>query len=242
MLAGAGACVLQAAPALLTHTSFGAPLATPTTSSAINTTGATLLIVTINQYNVDPTTATVTDSKSNTWVAGTPALLPGGESNVAIWYSWQSLSAGSGHTVTVTGSFAGVVFAAFSGTQTSSNPIDQQNGSTTVQPNPGPPQSFGSITPSTTGTLVISVLGIGTGATLPFTATGTTAVDSIAQTGGVNEGNGTSYVVQTSAVAVNPAWAWSGATTAVDIGGVNASFKAAAGGGGSTRASQGFTF
>lgn len=237
------ACVLQGAPALISgaHTAFGSPGA-PTTSSAINTTGATLLIVTLNQYALDPNTATVIDSNGNTWVHGTSYLLAGGDTNVTIWYAWQSLIVGAGHTVTVTGNFAGVVFAAFSGTQTSSDPIDQQNGSATDF-TPGtatPPLAFGSITPSVNGTLVISLYGGATGTNTPYTASGTTAMDSIPHTPGTNEGNGTAYVVQTSAVAVNPAWTWGG-TNPVAAAGLNVSFKAVAGAP-STRASQGFTF
>lgn len=234
------ACILQGAPALLTHTAFGAPTGVPTTSSAINTTGATLLIATIEQYNLDPNTATVIDSNGNTWVHATSYTNPGGEANVGIWYAWQSLVTGAGHTVTVTGSAAGVVFAAFSGTQTSSSPVDQQNGSVISTGVTLQPQAFGSITPSVSGTLVIAVAGLTSTTSSPYTPTGATLVDSVIFNAPGNEGNGTAYAVQTSPAAFNPTWTWGG-TASPETGGLNISFKPAAGSP-STRASQGFTF
>lgn len=88
------------------------------TSSAIDSTGANLLVVTASWYNAPTTEPTLTDSKSNTWTKLTTAT--NGQQSVAIWYCVPT-SVGSSHTFTFAGtsSFTGFAAYAFSGADAS---------------------------------------------------------------------------------------------------------------------------
>lgn len=74
-------------------------------------------------------TVTITDSKSNTWVALTPKRA-GGDSNVEAqaFYVLTSPVVGSGHTFTIVGAFASMIVYAF--TQSAATTFDAENGTT----------------------------------------------------------------------------------------------------------------
>lgn len=212
---------------LINHTNAQNGLNSSVTTSAIDTTGANFLIVFITNHNTDITTLGLSDNKGNTWHHLNNYNTGGGPEG-GYWYSYNA-TCGAGHTVTVSSTFAaGIVFAAFSGIQSSSDPFDVQNGATdntttatSLQP--------GSITPSVNGELLILSFGTNSGAAsganLSFAA-----VDSIAPAGGNNEGSYMYYLVQGTAGAINPTVTFgSGGYDLVTI----ASFKASAGGGGS---------
>lgn len=130
------------------------------TTSALDTTNATLLVVGY-MANRDLSTTVVSDSKGNTWHSAT--VYSYSDHYVTFYYSWDhggsALSVGSGHTVSVsqTGYHGALTFVAYSGSLTTSDPYDQHNGgggegSSTEQP--------GSITPSANGSLVLLNVGI----------------------------------------------------------------------------------
>lgn len=179
------------------------------TSSAINTTGATLLVMSVADFSHDSTTDTISDSKGNTWVALTNRVAS--TINGTIWYV-ANPTVGSGHTFTCAGNYIGCSVAAFSGVTTTS-PFDQENGAatasaTTLQP--------GSITPSQAGTLVVTGLGVNTATIVPGTIdSGFTVADSWGGTVGDSVGMNLAYKVQTSAVAENPTWTESGGAALV---------------------------
>jgi hypothetical protein len=203
----------RAAVAIVAHTSAFNLGSAYLTTSAINTIGATLLVVAHLQNGGYPIDSPVTDSKGNTWHSLT---LQHGSETVTIWYAWDhggtALSVGSGHTATVTphgGSFyTAAVFAAYSGTLASGDPFDVENGESTggewiVQP--------GAVTPSQNGSLVITACE--SDYQVPYIYNGS---DGFTDVDGVNSGyNGSTSIgvgnlIQSTAAPVNPQWALGG--------------------------------
>src|SRR5579862_234364 len=199
---------------LLAHTFSGGPV-NATTTSGIDTTGATLLVA-IGVGGDNPYAGTMSDSKGNTWIhASTPNN--GGTCNL---YYCNPTSVGSGHTFTITfnGGFPSIAVAAFSGVLPSS-PLDQIHDATRS----GTPNSPGSITPTQNNELVISGVMTNGGGT-PSVSGGSLAVtDSQGLVGSTSYGVGLAYVVQTSAASVTPSWTSTGSTV---VSTLVASFKA----------------
>lgn len=196
---------------------------TPTTS-AINTTGATLLIAGISMVgNVN--SETPTDSKGNTWHR-INVETNGSSGYTTIWYAYDHggspLSVGSGETVTGGANTYGITVEAFSGTQTTFDPLDAQNGAASVS---GATGQAGSITPALNNELVVAYNGsdIGGTANTYTIGSGLTITDQLGFSSAVTYGQGLAYIVQTTAGAVNPTWSSSGSFTS---GMVIASFKA----------------
>lgn len=168
------------------------------TTGSMNSTGATLLVAVQSTYFFGGNT--ITDSKSNTWIAATVHGNVGGNDGdtCQIWYSTSPI-VGSGHTFTTCGSgYPALAVAAFSGV--SASPFDNENG------NFGDNISSlttGSITPSVNNCLVIAGMGIRDTPTSPFTINGGFTVTDSAENGA-----GLAYLIQTSAAAANPTWSW----------------------------------
>lgn len=219
--------VANAAPALVAHTNAFSN-ATQTTPG-VDTTGASLLVIGAADYFTDITTCTVTDSNSNTWhhLSNQP-----GDTNTetALWYAWDkagaSLVVGSEHTVTITCTmpYLGLTFAAYSGTLTTADPFDVQNGSgATTFSTSG---QLGSVTPSQNTSLIVTIVTANTGSTCTVDSS-YTVTDCRPWQSGVNEMAAQAYLVQTSATATNPTWSIVGGTSAIAA---IAAFKPAAGG------------
>ncbi len=207
---------------LLTHTAIGSTDGTTAgPTSSIDTTGATLLICSLVGGNL---TIGMSDSKGNTWTALTSQDSGSGVTNTILYV--KNPTVGTGHTFTFNsgGSVPAIAVAAFSGADTTS-PFDIQNGNpsgsgTTIQP--------GSITPNNNNELII------TGLVMRLTETasidsGFTITDQVALAGGLNYGVALAYKIQTTAIAVNPTWT---ITLASSSAATIASFKASASGGG----------
>lgn len=123
------------------------------TTAAVDTTGANLLLMVVTGFN--PPTATPTDSKSNTWTATTAV------GSTRFYYVWNA-TVGSGHTFTWNENvFAGITVLAFSGVQTSSDPLDTRTGNSSGT-------SPGSITPAVSGEVFIATVG---GDSTPYDST-----------------------------------------------------------------------
>src|SRR5215831_13045686 len=147
---------------LVAHAGAGA--VSNATTSAIDTTGATLLVAWINSDN--STTITPQDSQANTWtpidvrIVNTPVTVG--------FYYCASPSTNASHTFTAVGTnnFAALTLQAFAGVDPT--PLDQTSHGTngfagTVQP--------GSITPSVSGCVVVSgAATIGQGDTTTITS------------------------------------------------------------------------
>lgn len=194
-----------------------------TTTSAIDTTGANLIVLAVAGNN---TALTVSDNKGNTWTALTNHAVGGGNAISSRFYYCFNPTVGSGHTFSNSLSYVATSAVAYSGADTS--PFDQENGTATGSLVSS--LATGSITPSVNDELVLAAMAAGKSAT-------TLAIDSSMSVdtffnpvSGVSYGGAIASLVQTTAAAINPTWSWGGTTSeaAVSI----ASFKAAGGGGG----------
>jgi len=194
------------------------------TTSAVDTTGATLIVISIS--NIFAAGNAPTDNKSNTYTALN--TVNSGARYQTMFYCIAP-TVGSGHTFSfdaATHSFSGMVVGAWDPT---SPVFDTQNAGnssagTTVQP--------GSLTPGGATNLLITSLGgdnfgptsIGSG----FSNTNLN-LDKI---GGSNEGSGLAWLEQASATAQNPTWTVT--TNDSVILSALASFTFSGGGGGFT--------
>lgn len=222
---------LHGAITLLTTRSFGIAVS-PTTSSTVDTTGATLCVSSFSD-GVTTATYTPTDSKGNTWHPLTIASA-GSQGRTQLWYAWDHggspLSVGAGHTftgATTAGGNPWVVFTCYGGTQTSSDPFDQQNTGTTAASVATSLQP-GSVTPTSPNQLLVTAVSAylePIGFTIsPGTFT-ITAQSGLA--GGVNYAGGQAYLVETTATAQNPTWTLSSGA-AQSMTAAIATFKAGA--------------
>ena len=214
--------------ALVTNVTIPALFGSPSTSSAINTTGASLLIVVASNFSSD--LYSPTDSKGNTYTSLTRVASVG--NTARIWYC-ANPTVGSGHTFTLTRvndlafGISGCA-AAFSGVATTS-PFDVENGTATY----GASGVTGSVTPSNDNELILAGVGFWTGGTPAVMSINSSmsitdqVVDSNANS---TSGSALAYFVQGTAAAINPTW-----TSTVNPTVLNAfiaSFKAAAASGG----------
>jgi hypothetical protein len=192
------------------------------TSAAINTTGATLIVIATSDYGINGCTYpdTITDSKSNTWTCAGTYSSDASVDHATIWYSIPT-SVGSGHTFTVSGSLDSFAVAAFAGTAISSV-VDAVTGaggsSSTLQP--------GSLTPGADNELLIAVGAVyGVNVSSVDSPFSSNLVQNVAG-GPVNEAVALAYEIQTTATARNPTWTFSGSQYPATI---LVAFKAASG-------------
>lgn len=168
-------------------------------TSAITTTGATLLVVSVASYQSG--TLSASDSKGNSWTALTLQLNVNARQQ--IFYALNPASVGTGHTFTVSGSgIYPTIFAyAFSGVGS----YQIESGATVAS---GTSLASGSVTPSADGALIL--VGVGTEATPPtgVTPVGFTLVTQVLGAS-VNRPGAAAWQVQTPAAAINPTWAFS---------------------------------
>ena len=213
----------NAAITVLSHSCVGSTNSTTVTSAAINTTGASLIVISLSYFQGGSFT-TPTDSSSNTWTQLTVHTNNSDTSQVLFYVTNPTTSAS--HTFTEnnggTSTYPGICVTAFSGTQTSS-PFDVQNGNqgTTVTT-----LSTGSITPGSNNELVVT--GVGGNYSTSSINSGYTIIDSEPGVASHGYTAAIAYIVQTTATATNPTWTQSGSGT---IATTIASFKAASGGG-----------
>jgi len=184
------------------------------TTPAINTTGATLLVIAASAYGG---MAAPTDSKGNSWAKIN--TYTGDTQNVTIYYAYNPI-VGASHTFSVARSYENIFVSAWSGTSTASTVLDAHNGyapfdvsMTSIQP--------GSITPAMSGELIITVLGTATNATGYAIDSSFTILDQ--QTAALEYG-ADAYLIDANANAINPKWSW---TTSQYAAACIASFKPA---------------
>lgn len=203
----------NASIALISSTQVGSTNGTSVTTSGIDTTGATIIV--INAVTLGG--GTPTDSKSNTWTALTAQTAPVSTNRSQLFYAVNP-TVGTAHTFSLTATVPALSVLAFSGVVTSL-PFDVQNGAaadtvTTL--------STGSVTPSEDNEVVVSGLSIGGSLASDYVIdNGFTATTYIPVVGGQHFGSGIAYKIQTTAAAVNPAWSGTSASFACTI----ASFK-----------------
>lgn len=192
-----------AAIALISNTCASSSDGLTVTTSAINTTGADLIVVTMSLAN--STFAAPTSSPSAGTFTGLTAQISAAVDGSVIYYISNPTTSSSQTFTENLGSnnYPSICVAAFSGTNTSLV-FDVENGAktlsnvTTFQP--------GTVTPSQNNELIITGIGVG-GTTNSLTIdNGFTINGQKTGTGGAAEGIGMSYLIQTSASAVNPTW------------------------------------
>lgn len=183
------------------------------TTSAINTSGANLLVAITGGAT---STNTLKDSKGNVWTAVNPILFTGNSAIVNIWYASPGTSqVGSGHTFTA--STIGTIYWAllvmsFSGA--SSSPYDFAQ--TTGTQSSGTSISLPSLTPSTSGALIVTAACLNnTSSTSGITTpTGFNSGPSVPGAPVANYVTNSAYTIQTSTTASAPIWNWSSTCSA----------------------------
>lgn len=186
------------------------------TTSAIDTSGANLLVVVAIKFAPGVTGASITDSKSNTWTSLT-AQTQASDAYCQIFYC-ASPTVGTGHTFTWLGAntFAGVAVQAWSGANVT--PFDVENGAGATATS----LATGSVTPGQNNSLIIAGLCASTGSNTYAIDSGFTVTDSIDYVGGSGLGIAMAYFKQGSAAAINPTWSW---ITSADAAATIAVFK-----------------
>jgi hypothetical protein len=166
--------------------------------SAIDTTGATLLVAGVAYYTTG--VPTLTDSKGNTWTQLT--VYTGTSVNISIYYCANPV-VGSGHTFQSTGSnsFTSVTVSAWSLTANAAADGGIGAGQAvalTVAP--------GNLTPSEDNCLLVSVMAYfdQPAARTATVSAGWTLTDVI--TDATTSCQGMAYQVQTTATVANPTW------------------------------------
>lgn len=170
-------------------------------TSAINSTGANLIIGGASWFNAQPG---FTDSKGNsyTFIRNDSFF---GIANLDSYYKFNP-TVGANHTFTPTTNNGALSAAAFSGVDVSGT-YDQAVGTTvtsttTIQ--------SGALTPSAINSLVVALL---------YFESGTASIDSgftlIDQSVG-GSGTAIAYLIQTSAISSNPTWTLSTSNTRMD--------------------------
>lgn len=216
--------------ALVDHTIAQASGGAAVTTTAINSTGANLITVVVFGFTGTNPIGNVTDNKSNgNATALTPYLLSSDNRFELNIFYWQAPTVGTGHQFTVgaASTFCTISVAAWSGAA-SSGVFDVQSAGNDNHIT-GTPQDIvgGSVTPNQDNSLIIYGNGFASGNS---TATGVdssfTILDQLPISGGNAQGGSLSYLIQTSAAAVNPdlSLAADGAGS-----GLNAVFKPSAG-------------
>jgi len=188
--------------------SAGSPDGNGFTTTPINTTGASLIVIVVTYYT--SSRPNPTDSASNTYphaVSGdSQSGVPGSDSQISI-FRCASPSTSGAHTFTVPGSslYPAIAVYAFSGG--AGGILDQTNN--TQSANAGSGLQAGSITPSTANQLIVT--GITTRTYIPTGIDlGFATPEVVSYVNGQREGMGASYLVQGAAAAVNPTWSISG--------------------------------
>jgi hypothetical protein len=188
------------------------------TSSAINTTGANLIVGQVTSYSG---AGTFTDSQGNTWQSVYVGGVNTGDEYCQILYAFAPTTSAS-HTFTTNGEYSVINVLAFSGS-VGSGSYDQRNQNV---PGVATINALGSITPSANNSMIIAALSgdnaIGANSINNGTIIGTDG-------NGINGAGFIAYYNQATAAAINETWSW---TNPVSTAGIVASFLSGSGGGG----------
>jgi hypothetical protein len=183
------------------------------TSSAIDTSTATLIEVTVFSYQGAPAPA-LTHSKSGTFT-GLTERISSSSTRVRKFYLLNDGSWGSGHTFTITTShsaaYATAVIRAYAGTNINFHSESSGGSGTTVTS-----LNAGSVTPPTNGALITTgICYQPTISALAVTGESLAIIQHIPYAAGTTMGGAAADEIQTTAAALDPAWSWTTATAAV---------------------------
>lgn len=201
--------------ALIASTSASSGTGTGVSTTAINTTGANLIVVVLaSSFNAGEA---ITDSVGNTFIVAdtrTSSLF-----TETIYYCYNPITSAT-YTVSsgaIANTFPAIVVTAFSGS--ASSPLDQVTGGTT--------NVAGPITPTLANELIIT--GYTSNTTITPAATGIATVISRAMVSAFAIAVGLGYTIQTTATAVTATWTSSTIQASSIV-----SFKSASASGGSS--------
>lgn len=169
------------------------------TSTAIDTTGATLLTLAIVSYFAfPPAVGDISDSYGNTWQALTARV--GGSAQIQIFYA-ENPAVGSGHTVTVSknDSYTGINLTAWGGAATA-GVFDVENGSSEAFPVPS--KQPGSVTAAQANSLYLTAVGRNTSFTTWSIDSGFTLINAGYDYPPV------AYYIDAGPTAKNPTWSF----------------------------------
>ncbi len=170
-----------------------------TTTAALDTTGASLIVVGVSHQQ--GTAVALSDSAGNTWTALTESSVSTLCAGILYYCIHPRTSATHTFTENTASNFSSVFAAAFKGSAL--NTFDQQVGNTS---NPSTTVQLGSITPTITNELLITLLSYnGTGATVSIDS-GFTITDSVDFLVSNHYGGSLAYLIQGGASSVNPTW------------------------------------
>jgi hypothetical protein len=189
-----GASAGPPAPTRLASTVASSANTTTVSTSAINTTGASLIVAIVAYY---VSTGVFADSAGNIWTHATESSTPG----CALYYCINPTTSAT-HTFSIAGgSYPAIAVAAFNNT----GPLDLSiRGATGNQP--------GSGTPTYNGELLVTGYACNQSASGPYTVGSSfTITNQASPVSGEAIGVALAYLVQSTATAVNPTWA--GATS-----------------------------
>lgn len=205
-LALTGAFTPPPASALLTHTALGSTGGTDVTTGAIDTTGASLIVVAIGSHTTVPS---FTDSASNTWTLLAPGLSQN-NNRLALFYCLNpTISATHTFTTTLGGSTAtpSIAVASFSNVGglggITNDSIVAASGATLTLP---------TATPSRNNTLVVSALSFDAAATTIAIDSGFTITDQVNFSTGNHTGVALAFLLQGAQAALTPQWSGMSAT------------------------------
>lgn len=175
-------------------------------SDEMDTTNANLFVAAVANLDASSLPATVTDAMGNTWFPLTGFLANPGTYRCQFFYCVPS-SVGEGHTFTATrnGTYPAITVAAFSGANAS--PADQENGADEIGTSTRQP---GSITPSVNNSLIITGFAVNGSPVTASIDSGFTITDQLPFSSGAYFGVGMAYLIQGTALPVNPTWNFSG--------------------------------
>jgi len=182
-----------------------------TTTSAIDTTGANLIVIHVGYFNAP----TITDSKGNTWTALT-ARDPG--ISAGRMYYCLNPTVGSGHTFTASGvnSFGTIAVSAFSGVSAFGSENGAAGNAASI--------ATGAVVPSVDGSLVISGITFNTVGSSVSVNASLSILNQVAPVNSANFGVALAYLIQGTAASINPTWT---PTTSQELGATIATFTPA---------------
>lgn len=181
-------------------------------TSAIDTSGANLLIVAVTQVGAN-VIGTLTDSKGNTWTLQSSPLTAQTTGGYIRIYYCPSPTVGSGHTFTYAngGQLFGVVAVqAWSGAN--ATPFDVQNGSGSAIGVTS--LATGSVTPNNNNSLIVATINASNSTSSYAIDSGFTITDNVPPSANV-VGLALAFLKQNTASAINPTWSWTTAGSAV---------------------------
>jgi hypothetical protein len=175
-------------------------------TAAINTTGATLLVISASWYGNGNPAVSFSDSKGNTYTLAT-LQASGTANNMRQQFAYcLSPIVGTSHTFTVSGgsAFPAIIAYAFSGM--AAFQIQSGAGGNVAS------LATGSVTPSSNGALVLTGI-VWNNSVLPGSIAVAPSGFAITTKEGVASTcfpGAAAYVVQATAAAINPTWSWTG--------------------------------